>query len=313
MHHDQDIRNMGGLAKYMRITWITSLLGSLALIGTPFFAGFYSKDSIIEAVHASQLPGAGFATFAVTLGVFVTAFYSFRMFFLVFHGQERFHHKPFPGEHDHHDDHGEGSHYPHESPWVVTGPLVALAIPSVVIGAWTIGPVLFGDFFADSIAVDESRHAAMKELAENFHGAGAMALHALTSLPFWLAAAGVATAWWFYLKQPSLPVAIARTFSPIVRLLENKYYMDWINEHLIAPAARGVGRGLWKGGDMGLIDGVAINGSAAVVNGFARLARLLQTGHLYWYALVMLGGVIGLLTWRIWPNLAPAVSAFWSR
>jgi NADH-quinone oxidoreductase subunit L len=313
MHHDQDIRNMGGLAKYMRITWITSLLGSLALIGTPFFAGFYSKDSIIEAVHASQLPGAGFAAFAVTAGVFVTAFYSFRMFFLVFHGAERFHHKPFPGEHDHHADHGEGSHYPHESPWVVTGPLVALAIPSVVIGAMTIGPVLFGDFFADSIAVDESRHAAMKELAENFHGAGAMALHALTSLPFWLAAAGVATAWWFYLKQPSLPVAIARTFSPIVRLLENKYYMDWINEHLIAPAARGVGRGLWKGGDMGLIDGVAINGSAAVVNGFARLTRLLQTGHLYWYALVMLGGVIGLLTWRIWPNLAPAVSAFWSR
>jgi len=313
MHHDQDIRNMGGLAKYMRITWITSLLGSLALIGTPFFAGFYSKDSIIEAVHASQLPGAGFATFAVTLGVFITAFYSFRMFFLVFHGQERFHHKPFPGEHDHHDDHGEGSHYPHESPWVVTGPLIALAIPSVVIGAWTIGPVLFGDFFADSIAVDESRHAAMKELAENFHGAGAMALHALTSLPFWLAAAGVACAWWFYLKQPSLPVAIARRFSPIVSLLENKYYMDWINEHLIAPAARAMGRGLWKGGDLGLIDGVAINGSAAAVGGLSRVVRQLQTGRLYWYALVMLFGVIGLLTWRIWPNLAPVLSSFWGR
>ncbi len=180
MHHDQDIRNMGGLAKYMRITWITSLLGSLALIGTPLFAGFYSKDSIIEAVHASQLPGAGFAMFAVTAGVFVTAFYSFRMFFLVFHGQERFHHKPFPGEHDHHDDHGAGSHYPHESPWVVTGPLVLLAIPSVVIGALTIGPMLFGGFFTDSIAVDATRHGAMKELAEHFHGATAMALHALT-------------------------------------------------------------------------------------------------------------------------------------
>jgi len=313
MHHDQDIRNMGGLAKYMRITWITSLVGSLALIGTPFFAGFYSKDSIIEAVHASQLPGAGFAAFAVTAGVFVTAFYSFRMFFLVFHGQERFHHKPFPGEHGHAEDHGDGSHYPHESPWVVTFPLVMLAIPSVVIGAMTIGPVLFGDFFADSIAVDEARHAAMKELAEQFHGAGAMAVHAFTSLPFWLALAGVATAWWFYLKQPSLPAAIARTFSPLMRLLENKYYMDWINERLIAPAARAMGRGLWKGGDLGLIDGVAINGSAAAVNGFARAVRLLQTGHLYWYALVMLGGVIGLLTWRIWPNLAPAVSAFLGR
>src|SRR5262245_8159669 len=312
MHHDQDIRNMGGLAKYMRITWITSLIGSLALIGTPFFAGFYSKDSIIEAVHASHLPGAGFAAFAVTAGVFVTAFYSFRMFFLVFHGQERFHQKPFPGEHDHHADHGEGSHYPHESPWVVTLPLVLLAIPSVIAG-YVIGPMLFGDFFKDSIAVDASRHAAMKELAENFHGAVAMALHAFTTLVFWLAAAGVAAAWWFYLKQPSLPAAIARTFSPIQRLLENKYYMDWINENLIAPAARATGRGLWKGGDLGVIDGVAIDGSAAAVNGFARVVRLLQTGRLYWYALVMLFGVIALLTWRIWPNLAPVLSSFWGR
>ncbi|HTP72035.1 MAG TPA: NADH-quinone oxidoreductase subunit L [Burkholderiaceae bacterium] len=314
MHHDQDIRNMGGLAKYMRITWITSLVGSLALIGTPFFAGFYSKDSIIEAVHASELTGAGFAAFAVTAGVFVTAFYSFRMFFLVFHGQERFHHKPYPppdaGDHDHHDDHGEASHYPHESPWVVTLPLVLLAIPSVVIGALTIGPMLFGDFFSDSIAVDAARHGAMKELSEHFHGAMAMALHAFTTLPFWLAAAGVAAAWWMYLRQPALPAAIARTFSPIVRILENKYYMDWINENLIAPAARAVGRGLWKGGDLGLIDGVAIDGTAAAVGGFARVVRLLQTGRLYWYALVMLFGVIGLLTWRIWPNLAPALSTF---
>ena len=313
MHHDQDIRNMGGLAKYMRITWVTSLLGSLALIGTPLFAGFYSKDSIIEAVHASALPGAQFAAFAVTLGVFVTAFYSFRMFFLVFHGAERFHHKPFPGEHDHHDDHGTESHYPHESPWVITLPLVLLAIPSVVIGAMTIGPMLFGGFFADSIAVDESRHAAMKELAENFRGAIPMALHALASAPFWLALAGVVTAWWFYLKRPALPEAIARTFRPIVTLLENKYYMDWINETLIAPAARAMGRGLWKGGDMGLIDTVAINGTASAIGGFARLARLLQTGHIYWYALVMLLGVFALLTWRIWPNLLPALQAFLPR
>ncbi|MBE7419155.1 MAG: NADH-quinone oxidoreductase subunit L [Ideonella sp.] len=313
MHHDQDIRNMGGLARYMRITWLTSLVGSLALIGTPFFAGFYSKDSIIEAVHASRLPGAGFALFAVTAGVFVTAFYSFRMFFLVFHGQERFHHKPFPGEHDgHHDEHADGPHDPHESPWVVTLPLVALAIPSLVIGGLTIGPLLFGDFFKDAIAVAE-RHAAMKELDQNFHGAMAMALHAFTTAPFWLAAAGVACAWWFYLKQPAIPAAIVRTFAPIKQLLDNKYYMDWINENLIAPAARALGRGLWKGGDQALIDGVAIDGSASAVAGFARVLRQVQTGRLYWYALVMLFGVIALLTWRIWPNLAPALSGLWAR
>ncbi len=313
MHHDQDIRNMGGLAKYMRITWLTSLVGSLALIGTPFFAGFYSKDSIIEAVHASQLPGAGFAAFAVTAGVFVTAFYSFRMFFLVFHGQERFHHKPFPGEHDHHDDHGAGSHYPHESPWVVTGPLIALAIPSVVIGAWTIAPLLYGGLFGDAIAVDAARHGAMKELTEHFSGAMAMSLHAFATLPFWLMVAGVVSAWWMYLKQPALPAAFARAFGPITRLLENKYYMDWINEHLLAPAALAIGRGLWKGGDVGVIDGVAIDGTASAVGGFARVGRLLQSGRLYWYALVMLFGLIALLTWRIWPNLGPALSLLWGR
>jgi NADH-quinone oxidoreductase subunit L len=302
MHHDQDIRNMGGLRKYMPLTWITSLLGSLALIGTPLFAGFYSKDSIIEAVHASHLPGTGFALFAVTAGVFVTAFYSFRMYFLVFHGEERFHHKPFPGEHDH-DDHGAHG-APHEPSWTVTAPLVLLAIPSVVIGYLTIGPVLFSDFFKDSIAVDLARHPAMKVLADEFHGAGAMALHALTTLPFWLAAAGVAMAWWFYLKQPTIPALIQQRFGFVYRLLDNKYYMDWINENLLAPAARGVGIGLWKGGDVGFIDGVAINGSAAVIGGIARLTRLLQTGHLYWYALVMLLGVFGFLTWRLWPTLA---------
>jgi NADH-quinone oxidoreductase subunit L len=301
MHHDQDIRNMGGLRKYMPITWITSLLGSLALIGTPLFAGFYSKDSIIEAVHASRLPGASFALFAVTAGVFVTAFYSFRMYFLVFHGAERFHHKPHPAPDDH--DHGHG-HAPHESPWVVTAPLLLLAIPSVVIGYLTIGPMLFSGFLEDSIAVDLARHPAMKTLADSFHGAGAMALHALSTLPFWLAAAGVAVAWWFYLRQPSIPAAIHARFGFLYRLLENKYYMDWINERLLAPAARGVGLAFWKGGDVGLIDGVAINGSAFAIGGIARLMRLVQTGHLYWYALVMLLGVFGLLTWRLWPTLA---------
>lgn len=302
MHHDQDIRNMGGLRKYMPITWITSLLGSLALIGTPLFAGFYSKDSIIEAVHASHLPGASFAYFAVAAGVFVTAFYSFRMYFLVFHGQERFRHKPFPGEHDHHDDEHAEHHDPHESPWVVTAPLILLAIPSVVIGFLTIAPMLYGDLLKDSIVVDLTRHPAMKELAEGFHGAAAMALHGLQTLPFWLALAGVVVAYVFYMVKPGIPGAIARTFRPIFTVLENKYYMDWINENVFAPLARAVGMGLWKGGDVGLIDG-AINGSARGIGAMAAVTRFFQSGYLYWYALVMIIGVIGLMTWQLWPYL----------
>jgi NADH-quinone oxidoreductase subunit L len=301
MHHDQDIRNMGGLRKYMPLTWITSLLGSLALIGTPFFAGFYSKDSIIEAVHASHLPGAGFAYFAVVAGVFVTAFYSFRMYFLVFHGKERFHHKPFPGEHDHHDDHGE-RHVPHESPWVVTAPLVLLAIPSVVIGFLTIQPMLFGDFFKDAITVHGAHHPAMAELAEGFHGATAMALHGLTTLPFWLALGGVVTAYVFYLVRPEIPAWFAKTFAPVIRVLENKYYMDWINENILAAATRRLGMGLWKGGDVAVIDGV-VNGSASLVGAFSGVVRTLQTGYLSWYALFMVLGVFGLMTWQLWPYL----------
>lgn len=304
MHHDQDIRNMGGLRKYMPITWITSLLGSLALIGTPLFSGFYSKDSIIEAVHASHLPGSGFAYFAVVAGVFVTAFYSFRMYFLVFHGKERFHDKPFPGEHDHHDDHDEHAehHDPHESPWVVTAPLILLAVPSVVIGFLTIGPMLYGDFFKDAIFVNAAAHPAMKELAEGFHGAAAMALHGLQTLPFWLALAGVVVAYVFYLVKPGIPAAIARTFRPVVTVLENKYYMDWINENVFAPAARALGTGLWKGGDVGVIDGT-INGSARGIGAIAAVTRYFQSGYLYWYALVMIVGVIALMTWQLWPYL----------
>jgi NADH-quinone oxidoreductase subunit L len=305
MHHDQDIRNMGGLRKYMPITWITSLIGSLALIGTPLFAGFYSKDSIIEAVHASHLPGAGFALFAVTAGVFVTAFYSFRMYFLVFHGDERFRHKEVDSE-DEHGAHGHGDEHadPHETPWVVTAPLLLLAVPSVVIGFMTIAPMLFGDLLKDAIVVDTARHPAMKELAEHFHGAAAMALHGLTTLPFWLALAGVVTAWWFYLKQPAIPRAIKARFAWIYRVLDNKYYMDWFNEHVIAPGARIVGLGLWKGGDVGLIDGALINGSARTVGNLAGVMRLAQTGYIYWYALVMILGVFGLMTWQLWPYLS---------
>jgi NADH-quinone oxidoreductase subunit L len=303
MHHDQDIRNMGGLRKYMPITWITSLLGSLALIGTPFFSGFYSKDSIIEAVHASQLPAAGFAYFAVVVGVFVTAFYSFRMYFLVFHGKEHFHHKPFPGEHDHHDDHGDAHHEPHESPWVVTAPLLLLAIPSVVIGFMTIGPMLHGEFFKDAIFVNHEVHHAMKELGAEFHGATAMALHGVQTLPFWLALAGVVVAYFFYMVKPEIPAAIGRTLAPLVRVMENKYYMDWINENILAAGARKLGVGLWKGGDVALIDGMMVNGSAQGVGALSRVVRLMQTGYLSFYALVMVLGVFGLMTWQLWPFL----------
>ncbi|WP_294636750.1 NADH-quinone oxidoreductase subunit L [uncultured Aquabacterium sp.] len=299
MHHDQDIRNMGGLWKRMPITWITSLLGNLALIGTPFFAGFYSKDSIIEAVHASHLPAAGFATFAVTAGVFITAFYSFRMYFLVFHGKENFHHKPFPGEHDHHDDDHGHAHEPHESPWVVTAPLLLLAIPSVVIGFLCIEPMLFGDFFKGAIFVNHEVHHAMSELKEEFHGATAMALHGFTTLPFFLALGGVVTAFVFYLVAPQIPAMFAKVLRPLIVIGENKYYMDWINENVFAAGARLIGRVFWKVGDVALIDGLAVNGSAKLVGLIGSLVRLFQTGYLYHYALVMILGVFALMTWFV--------------
>jgi NADH-quinone oxidoreductase subunit L len=304
MHHDQDIRNMGGLRKYMPITWITSLLGSLALIGTPFFSGFYSKDSIILAVQASTLPAAGFAYFAVVAGVFVTAFYSFRMYFLVFHGDERFRHKPHPGEHDHADEHGHVHvHVPHESLLVVWGPLVALAIPSVLIGAFTMAPMLVGDFFRGAIVVDASKHPAMAAVAEHAGHAVAMALHGFVTLPFWLAAGGVFTAWLFYLKAPQIPAAIDARLGPLRTLLENKYYFDWFNERVLAVGARMLGTGLWKGGDQAFIDGTLVNGSARGIGALAGVVRRLQTGQLYWYALVMVVGIFGFLTWRLWPML----------
>ncbi len=301
VHHNQDIRWMGGLRKYMPITWLTSLVGSLALIGTPFFAGFYSKDSIIEAVLESHLPGAGFAKFAVLAGVFVTAFYSFRMYFLVFHGKERFDQNPdsHHGHGDHHDHHAE-HHSPHESPWVVTGPLIFLAIPSAVIGYLTIGPMLFGDFFKDSIFVNAELHPAMEELGHAFHGPTQMALHALTSLPLWLAVAGVALAYVFYMLKPSWPAAIKQTFSPIFNLLENKYYLDWINENILARGARALGTGLWRVGDEAIIDGAMVNGSWKVVGWISGSVRRLQTGYLYHYALVMILGIFVLMTYFVW-------------
>ncbi|MES2686468.1 MAG: NADH-quinone oxidoreductase subunit L [Pseudomonadota bacterium] len=309
VHHNQDIRWMGGLRKYMPITWITALLGSLALIGTPLFAGFYSKDSIIEAVHFSNLPGAGFAYFAVLAGVFVTAFYSFRMYFLVFHGKERFDQNPDA----HHDDHGHGHHdehhAPHESPWVVTAPLVLLAIPSVVIGFMSIDAMLFGDFLKDAIIVNADKHPAMVELAKIFHGPAQMALHGLMTAPFWLALAGVAAAYYMYMVNPALPAAIKRRVEPLYALLENKYYMDWFNENVLARGARGLGIGLWKGGDEKMIDGALVNGSWKLVGWVSSIVRKVQTGYIYHYALAMIVGIFILISYfATWPMIKELLS-----
>ena len=300
MHHNQDIRWMGGVRKYMPITWITSLLGSLALIGTPFFSGFYSKDSIIEAVAESALPAAGFAHFAVLAGVFVTAFYSFRMYFLVFHGVERYDLNPDAHHDDHAHDDGHHDHTPHESPWVVTVPLLLLAIPSVVIGYFTIDAMLFGDFFKDAIFVNEDKHEAMHELGHAYHGAIAMAMHAFSSAPFWLALAGVVSSYYTYMINPAVPAAIKRACMPIYTLFENKYYMDWINENILARGARALGIGLWRGADQSVIDGGIVNGSWKLVGAVSAVSRQLQSGYLYHYALAMIVGVFLLMTWFVW-------------
>ncbi|MGZ8317270.1 MAG: NADH-quinone oxidoreductase subunit L, partial [Telluria sp.] len=306
MHHDQDIRNMGGLRKYMPITWITSLLGSLALIGTPFFSGFYSKDSIIEAVHATNLWGSGFANFAVLAGVFVTAFYSFRMYFLVFHGEERFgkphHHSEGHDSDGHHEEEDDAHHHhglepgqkPHESPLVVTLPLILLAIPSVIIGFLTIGPMLFGDFFKGVIFVGDN-HTGLKELAANWHGPVAMVTHGLMTPPFWLALSGVAAAYYCYMVNPRVPAWFYAKFRAVHTLLDNKYYMDKFNDVVFSGGARLLGGGLWNVGDKGLIDGLMVNGSAKVVGWFSSIVRVLQTGYIYHYAFVMILGVLGFL------------------
>jgi len=299
MHHNQDIRYMGGLRKYMPITWITSLIGSLALIGTPFFSGFYSKDSIIEAVSLSHIPGSGFAYAAVVAGVFVTAFYSFRMYFLVFHGKERYDEAPHDDHHAAHDDHGHQGSKPHETPWVVTFPLVMLAIPSVLIGFFAIEPMLYEGYFGDSIFIAEHHHA-LQEMHEEFHGAVAMALHSLTTLPLWLAIAGVASAAFFYLKRPDIPAMIQKRFQYIYIVLDNKYYFDRFNDWFFAGGARGASRFLWKFGDVKLIDGLMVNGSAKLVGLFSGVLRHLQSGYIYHYAFSMIIGVFVLLTARNW-------------
>ena len=391
MHHEQDMRKMGGLAKYMPITAITSWIGALALIGTPFFAGFYSKDTIIEAVGESHRWGAGYAYWCVMSGVFVTALYTFRMIFMTFHGPERFrqagevaaghdgaqgtaaaqgavagvhgtavHGAVAPTAHDTaihatatvaatahgavahgaaaaatvhgtaahgtvaaatahgaaahgtvaaaaahgtaahgSDDHGHDEHgpvEPHESPLVVTGPLVALAIPSVIIGALTAGPILFGGYFGESIRVLE-KNDVLAELGKDFQSPVQMALHGFAGAPFWLAAAGVLTAWLFFLHRPQWADATARVLAPIRNLLLNKYYFDWFNEKVLSTLARGLGFTLWKGGDEVLIDGVLVNGSAATVSWFGSIVRRVQNGYLYAYAFWMVIGLAVMLGW----------------
>jgi NADH-quinone oxidoreductase subunit L len=303
MHHDQDIRNMGNLKKYMPITWLTSLIGSLALIGTPFFAGFYSKDSIIEAVEFSHITGSGFAYFAVLAGVFVTAFYSFRMYFLVFHGKEKW--REAQGHHDAQDEHHglAPTDTPHEPGWVVKLPLILLAIPSVFIGYLTIEPMLYGHFFSDAIVVDSTIHPAMVHLAEHYaeklHSPAGMALHGFLTLPFLLAALGVGLAWFFYTKRPDIPASIQHKFSGIYQILENKYGFDSFNERVFAGGARLIGDKFWKIGDIQLIDGALVNGTASLIGRIAQKVRHLQSGLIYHYAFAMIIGVFLFLTFFI--------------
>jgi NADH-quinone oxidoreductase subunit L len=285
MHHEQDIRKMGGLRKYLPITYWTSVVGTLALIGFPGFSGFFSKDALIEAVHASTTPGHTIAYWAVLLGVFVTALYSFRLLFVVFHGEERM---------DHHT-----KEHLHETPWVVTGPLIALAIPSVVIGWLTIGPVLFGGYFDGAIFNREGQNP-VEIVGEEFHGPWAFVLHSLTSgFAVYLAAAGAAVAWFLYLKRPDIPARLMTRFHGLYNVLVNKYYFDWVNENVLAPAARGLGSGLWKVGDQALIDGAVVNGSAKAVGLLAVVTRGLQSGYLYHYAFAMIVGLAALVGWLV--------------
>lgn len=312
MHHDQDIRNMGNLKKYMPITWITSLIGSLALIGTPFFAGFYSKDSIIEAVKFSHITGSGFAYFAVLAGVFVTAFYSFRLYFLVFHGKEKWrevHHDAHAHDDEHHDDAHDHHHglsptdNPHESDLVVTIPLILLAIPSVLVGYIAIESMLFGDFFNQVIFVDATAHPAMQHLAHHYHellhSPAGMALHGFLTLPFALAASGVALSWFFYMKRPDIPAAIQRKCHLIYQVLDNKYGFDSFNERVFAGGSRLIGGKLWQIGDVQLIDGAMVNGTANLIGKVSSKVRHLQSGLIYHYAFAMIIGVFLFLTFFI--------------
>ena len=281
MHHEQDMRRMGGLRKYMPITWITSLIGTLALIGTPGFAGFFSKESIIEAVHHSTLPAAGFAWLCVLSGVFVTALYSFRMYFLVFHGAERM------------DEHTR--EHLHEPPAVVTVPLVLLAIPSMAVGWIFVEPMLYGSHFGESIQVDAGRDV-LAAMAASWHGAAAMVRHAFVTAPFWLALGGFVVAWFLWFLRPDIPARIAHAFGAVHTVLTRKYYFDDLYESVLAAFGRGVGSGLWRVGDVRLIDGFMVNGSARGVGWLSGVVRRIQTGLLYHYAFAMILGLLLLVS-----------------
>ena len=296
LHHEQDMRKMGGLRKYMPITYATMLIGALANAGFPPFAGFFSKDTIIEAVHASHTWGSGFAYLATLFGVFIGGLYSFRLIFFAFHGKERFETGHAGHGHDAHghDDHPGHGHAPHESPAVITVPLILLAFFSIVSG-WVIGRVVFGDYFGSSIVVAPA-HEWIAEMAHEFPGVAGMMVHGLTSLPFWFAVAGLATAWYLYIVRPDLPAVIREKAGLLTTILEHKYGFDEFNQWFFANGAVKVGTGLWKGGDVAVIDGVLVNGSARLIGAIAGVVRWLQSGFIYHYAFSMIIGVFVLLT-----------------
>jgi NADH-quinone oxidoreductase subunit L len=308
MHHEQDMRKMGGLRKYLPVTYWTALIGSLALIGFPGTSGFFSKDALIEAVHASNIPGATYAYWCVFLGVFVTAFYSFRLVFMTFHGPERFataagHDASEGAHHDAHaahDDHGHGHHSgpPREAFWSIKLPLIVLAVPSLIIGGLTIGPVVFGDYFGNAIFVIPE-HDVLKHVGEEYHGPWAFILHAFQGPVVYMALAGLVAAWLFYIKRPDLPAKISAAFSPLYKLLANKFYFDEIYQAVFAGGSRGIGKVLWRAGDVGVIDGAIVNGSARAVGWISTVVRRAQTGYLYHYAFTMIIGIAALLYWYV--------------
>ena len=336
MHHDQDIRNMGGLRKYMPLTWITALIGALALTGMPFFSGFYSKETIISAVRASSVTGSTFALVAVIIGLFVTGFYTFRLFFYVFHGKERFQRQQLvnlktaekekvpqgniigllPGE------------KPQESPWIIRLPLILLAIPSVIAGYLMIEPMVFGDFFESAVFIDNERHTAMSSLALHFDNALWMTLHEIMTPTFWLAVAGIGVAWYFYMMNPVIPIRLRRRFRFLHRLLVEQYYLDklyekmfvnstlwlgnvlwkkidvrliddWIISRFFVNGTKKVGWAMWKVVDVITIDGLLVNGGARMMGWIASVVRHFQSGYLYHYVFAMILGLLCLLFWFV--------------
>ncbi|CDZ75929.1 NADH-quinone oxidoreductase subunit L [Legionella massiliensis] len=286
MHHEQDMRKMGGLWSKMPITYVTFVIGSLALCAIPPFAGFYSKDTIIEAAKLSEIPGSAYAYYCVAIGAMVTAIYTFRSLFMTFHGKPRM------------DEHTL-SHL-HESPWVVWLPLVILAIPSVIIGYILYMPMLYNTpgFFGSSLFV-LAEHNVLAEMAREVHSPIEAALHAPLSPVFWLTLAGVAIAWVCYIAVPAIPEKLAQRFSWIYKLLLNKYGFDAFNEHVFVRGAKALGRLCYQAGDQRLIDGAVVNGTGRTLRWFAQKGRTIQSGYLYHYATFMILGLFVFLCWLL--------------